>query len=146
LWQRGKAYPQELRERVFRHADAGMPVGAIARTLLVSVSYVSKVLGRRETTGETAARAQRCHLVPRLHEHEARIRERVKAKPDDTLSALCAWLAEEHTLTVSLPLMVKTMAKLNLTRKKRRCTRPNRTARMWLQSVPPGRPRSPGLT
>jgi transposase len=146
LSQRGKAYPQELRERVFRHADAGMPVGAIARTLLVSVSYVSKVLGRRKTTGETAARAQCCHLVPRLHGHEARIRARVQARPGDTLTMLCAWLAAEHKLTVSLPLMVKTMAKLNLTHKKRRCTRPNRTARTWLQSVRRGGPRSPAST
>ena len=69
LWQRGKAYPPELRERVFILADTGLTVGAIARTLLVSVSYVSKVLSRREKTGETAARAQRCHLVPRLHDH-----------------------------------------------------------------------------
>ena len=50
LWQRGKTYPPELRERVFILADAGLRVGAIARTLLVSVSYVSKVLSRREKT------------------------------------------------------------------------------------------------
>jgi transposase len=118
LWQRGKVYPQELRERVFTYADAGMPVGAIARTLLVSVSYVSKVLGRREKTGETAARPQHCHLVPRLHAHEACIKERVQAKPDSTLAELCAWLEEEHKLKASLPLMVKTLSKLNLTLKK----------------------------
>jgi 'Paired box' domain len=58
LWRRGKAYPPELRERIFIQADAGLTVGAIARTLLVSVSYVSKVLSRREKTGETAARGR----------------------------------------------------------------------------------------
>lgn len=146
LWQRGKAYPQELRERVFACADSGMPVGAIARTLLVSVSYVSKALSRREKTGETAARAQRCHLVPRLHEHAGRIKERVQARPDSTLAELCAWLEQEHKLKASLPLMVKTMAKLNLTLKKRRCTPPSRTGRMWHASARPGGRRSPCLT
>jgi hypothetical protein len=34
------------------------------------------------------------------------------------LAELCAWLEEEHKLKASLPLMVKTMAKLNLTLKK----------------------------
>ena len=59
LWQRGKSYSQDLRERVFAAADDGEPVGRIATLLRVSVSYVSKVLSRRQLTGETTARAQR---------------------------------------------------------------------------------------
>ena len=43
LWQRGKAYSQDLRARVFAAADDGEPVGRIATLLRVSVSYVSKV-------------------------------------------------------------------------------------------------------
>ena len=65
-WSRGKAYAQDLRDRVFTYADGGQPVGVVARTLLVSVSYVSKVLGRRHSTGETAARPQRCHVPAKL--------------------------------------------------------------------------------
>ena len=145
LWQRGKAYPQELRERVFQHADAGLPVGAIARRLLVSVSYVSKTLSRRKTAGETMTRPQRCHLLPRLQAHMAQIRERVAAKPDCTLVELCGWLKGEHQLTVSLPLMVKTMRRLNLTHKKRPCTRPNRTVKTWPRSARLGGMRSPRL-
>ena len=53
LWQRGKAYSQDLRERVFAAADDGQRVGQIARVLRVSVSYVSKVLTRRRRTGQT---------------------------------------------------------------------------------------------
>lgn len=139
LWERGKSYPQELRERVFVHAEAGLTVGAIARTLLVSVSYVSKALRRRERTGETAARAQCCHLAPRLQDHEALIRERVLAKPDSTLAELCAWLRADHAMAASVALMAKTMGKLGLTLKKRRCMQPNRTGRTWPRSVQPGR-------
>ena len=48
LWTRGKAYPQELRERVLVAYDEGDRVGRIARRFKVSVSYVSKVIGCRE--------------------------------------------------------------------------------------------------
>jgi hypothetical protein len=55
LWQRGKAYSQDLRGRVLAAADDGEPVGRIASLLRMSVSYVSKVLSRRQRTGQTTA-------------------------------------------------------------------------------------------
>jgi transposase len=59
LYQRSKAYSQDLRERVFAASDEGDRVGEVADLLRVSVSYVSKVLTRRRTTGETTARVER---------------------------------------------------------------------------------------
>ena len=44
LFRRGVAYCQDLRERVFAIADGGAGVNQTARLLMVSVSYVSKVL------------------------------------------------------------------------------------------------------
>ena len=58
-WRRGQAYSQDLRSRVLASADEGDRVGAIAAQLRVSVSYVSKVLTRRERTGIATARPQR---------------------------------------------------------------------------------------
>ena len=66
VWTLGKAYSQDLRERVFTLSDEGSAVGHIAKRLRVSVSYVSKVLGRRRTTGEITARPQRCHVPLKL--------------------------------------------------------------------------------
>ena len=43
----GKPYSQDLRERVIATVDSGTRVCAAARLFLVSVSYVSKVVGRR---------------------------------------------------------------------------------------------------
>ena len=54
-WQRGKAYSQDLRDRVLAAADEGERVGHIAAMLRVSVSYVSKVLSRRRLTGQDYA-------------------------------------------------------------------------------------------
>ena len=64
--QRGKAYSQDLRERVFAASDDGSRVGEVAAVLRVSVAYVSKALTRRRTTGETTARPQRRDRSPRL--------------------------------------------------------------------------------
>ncbi len=61
LYQRGKAYSQDLRERVFAASDDGERVGEVAELLRVSVAYVSKALTRRRTTGETTARSRRGH-------------------------------------------------------------------------------------
>ena len=56
LFRRGKAYSQDLRERVFALADAGDAVGEIAEALCVSISYVSKALSRRRETGDKSRR------------------------------------------------------------------------------------------
>ena len=66
LYQRGKAYSQDLRERVFAASDDGERVGEVAELLRVSVAYVSKALTRRRTTGETTVRLGRGHKLPKL--------------------------------------------------------------------------------
>jgi transposase len=51
-WRRGRAYSQDLRDRVFAAADDGAQVGEAAEMLQVSVSYVSKVLERGGRRGK----------------------------------------------------------------------------------------------
>ena len=118
LWQRGKAYSQDLRMRVLAEADDGARVGEIATALRVSVSYVSKVLSRRNTTGETAARPQRCQLTPKLAELHDSIRAAVAARPDATCAELRRWLLETHKVSASEGLMHKTLVRLGLMLKK----------------------------
>ena len=118
LWQRGKPYSQDLRERVFAAADEGEPVGRIATMLRVSVSYVSKVLSRCRLTGQTEARPQRCHVVPKLSGLLPAIEAQVSHRPDATIAELRAWLLETHKVSASTGLMNKTLAALDLTLKK----------------------------
>lgn len=138
LWKRGSAYPQELRERVMLAADEGGRVNQIARRFKVSVSYVSKVLGRREKTGETSARPQVNHVPAKLAPHEAALRAKVAAEPDLTLAELQAWLAKDHRVSISVRVLWKTLRRLNITRKKSSSTRPSRTGRMLPSSAPRG--------
>jgi transposase len=129
LFQRGKAYSQDLRERVFAASDEGDTVGRIAERLRVSGSYVSKVLGRRRLTGVTTAMPQRCHVAPKLAFFHDAIRAEVAARPDVTIAELVDWVLVTHTLSVSVGAMWGTLSRLGLRLKKSRSWRPNRTDR-----------------
>ena len=138
LWQRGKAYSQDLRARVLAAADDGEPVGRIATLLRVSVSYVSKVLSRRQRTGQTTALPQRGHLPRRLAALHGAIEAQVTARPDATIAELRTWLSETHKVSASTGLMWKTLATLDLTFKKSRSMLPSRTVRMLPKRAPNG--------
>jgi transposase len=137
-WLPGRAYHQDLRERVFQVADAGTSVSGVAKVLQVSVSYVSKVLGRRRRTGETTARPQRGHVPAKLAAHHDAIRARVSAVPDATLAELRSWLRETHQIAASTTLLWETLRKLNLTLKKRPYMPRNRRDRMLPRRGPHG--------
>jgi transposase len=130
LWHRGKPYSQDLRERVFAAADDGEPVGRIATSLRVSISYVSKVLSRRKLTGQREARPQRCHVVPKLSALHPAIEAQVASRPDATIGELRAWLLETHKISASTGLINKTLAALDLTFKKSQFMLPSKRVRM----------------
>jgi transposase len=125
-----KPYSQDLRERVLATVDAGTRVCAAARVFLVSVSYVSKVVGRQRTTGETTAYTGRAGRKPKLAPHDEAIRGHVAAFPDATLEELQAWLAEERKIKVSIGCLWNRLKFLKLTLKKSRSERPSRIGLM----------------
>jgi transposase len=125
----GRPYSQDLRERVIATIDSGTRVCAAARLFLVSVSYVSKVVDRRRTTGETTARLGRAGRKPKLAPHDEAIRARVAAYPDATLEELQGWLADECKIIVSIGCLWNRLKFLKLALKKSRSERPSRTGR-----------------
>jgi transposase len=137
-WRRGRAYSQDLRDRVFAAADDGAQVGEAAEMLQVSVSYVSKVLERRRTTGETSARPQGGHVVPKLARLYEAIRSHVTGRPDATIEELRAWLLATYQVSASAGLIWHTLASLGLTHKKSRSGQPNRIVPMLSRRVPNG--------
>jgi transposase len=64
----------DLRERVMAAVDSGTGVYAAASIFQVSVSYIYKVLGRRERTGETSARPWAGGSKPKLAAHDEALR------------------------------------------------------------------------
>ena len=119
-WKSGQSYSTDLRSRVLAAIDGGSPAKATARLFQVSVSYVYKALGRRSSTGETEARAQRNRQTLKLVDHHAAIAVEVALRPDATLDELRTWLLATHQVTASRGLMHKTLARLGLTLKKSR--------------------------
>ena len=117
LYQRGVAYSQDRRERVFAASDDGDRVGEVAELLRVSVSYVSKALTRRRTTGETTVRAGRGHKPPKLAPFYAAIRAYVAERGDTTIETLWAWLLATHQVSASVGLVWHTLKLLGLTLK-----------------------------
>src|ERR1700744_4098527 len=118
LYQRGKAYSQDLRERVFAASDEGERVGEVAELLRVSVAYVSKALTRRRTTGETTARSRRGHKPPNQSPPYAAIRQHVGERGDTTIEELRAWLLATHQVAASVGLIWHTLKLLGLSLKK----------------------------
>ena len=114
-YQQGKAYSQDLRERVFMASDEGERVGEIAELLRVSVSYVSKALKRRRTTGETTVRSGR--KPPKLAPCYPAIRAYVAERADTTIETLRAWLLATHQVSASVGLIWYTLKLLGLTLK-----------------------------
>ena len=135
LYQRGKAYSQDLRERVFAASDDGEQVGEVAELLRVSVSHVSKALKRRRTTGETTVRAGRGHKPPKLAPFYTVIRAYVAERGDTTIEALRAWLLATHQVSASIGLIWHTLKLLGLRLKKSRSGRPSRIGRTSLRHV-----------
>jgi transposase len=129
LYQRGKAYSQDLRERVFATSDDGERVGEIAELLRVSVAYVSKALTRRRTTGETTVRAQHGHKLPKLAPFYAAIRTYVAERGDTTIAELRTWLLATHQVAASVGLIWHTLKLLGLSLKKSRSGPPSRIDR-----------------
>jgi transposase len=129
LWERGRAYSQDLRERVFAASDDGERVGEVAELLRVSVSYVSKALTRRRRTGETTVRSHRGCKPPKLVPFYATIREHVAERGDTTIEELRAWLLATHQVAASVGLIWHTLKLLGLTLKKSRCGLPSKIGR-----------------
>ncbi|MGC1411508.1 MAG: hypothetical protein WA864_21480 [Acetobacteraceae bacterium] len=116
LYQRGRAYSQDLRERVFAASDDGERVGEVAELLRVSVAYVSKALTRRRTTVRrlrARSMATSCRSWRRSTQRSAAY---VAERGDTTITELRTWLLATHQVAASVGLIWHTMKLLGYTR------------------------------
>jgi transposase len=116
----GRAYSQDLRERVIAAVDGGTGAYSAAPLFRVSVSYIYKALIRRRTTGETSARPSGGGPKPKLAAHDDALRARIAAEPDITLAELQAWLLGERQIKVSIGCLWNRLQFLELPLKKSR--------------------------
>ena len=130
------AYSMDLRLRVLRDADAGLPSDELAEKYSVSRAWVDRLKQRRRETGEVAPRNQTRWRPRILHAQLTELAALIREWPDRTL----AELQEALRTPASLPTLCRTIKRLGFRFKKKRCTRRNTIA---LTSAAPARSGAP---
>jgi transposase len=133
-------YSQDLRDRVLAAYDRGMETQQIAEVFTVSKAWARRLKQRRRETGETAPRPMGGATVIKID--RARLAELVRAQPDATLEEL----RERLSVRCALSAVSMALKALGLSFKKRRCTRPSRTAPTSRSAVRNGAAANPTST
>lgn len=133
-------YSQDLRDRVLRAYDRGMPTKQIAETFNVSRSWARRVKQRRSETGETTHRPMGGPGITIVDREQ--LAALVRDHPDATLAELRDWLGVKCALST----LCKALKKMGLTFKKKRSTRRSKTVRTSRGSAGSGRKLNPKST
>ena len=113
-------YSMDLRSRVLRDADAGLPSKDIAVKYAVSRAWVDRVKQRRRETGELAPRKQTTFRGRSLSPtEEARLVALITVQPDATL----AELRDAVPTRAALSTLWRAIGRRGLTLKKNRSRR-----------------------
>ena len=114
-----KAYSQDLRERIVRAVERGMPKAEAARVYQVGLTTVKRYLvqWRREHHLRHQVSPGRPARIPAAH--YPILEAQLRATPDATLAEHCAAWAASHGVRISPSAMQRTLARLNWPLKKR---------------------------
>jgi transposase len=142
-----KPYSLDLRQKILRAYDQRFgSQRALAALFGVSQAFVEKLLHRRRTTGQIAARPHAGGRQPRCDTAAlAVVRQLVLEQPDATLAELCSRLQQRQGLRVSVATMCRLLQRLDLPRKKSRFMPPSvrpRGSSTPAQPIASGSPRS----
>jgi transposase len=119
-----KAYSLDLREKVVKRYEAGgVSQRELARQFSVSLFFVEKVL-KLSRGGQSLAPRRSGGSPPRKFNSAMClfVRERLERQNDLTLRELCERVEEQFKVEVSPAVMCRTLARMNLRRKKRLST------------------------
>src|SRR6266571_5926291 len=120
-----KAYSADLRERVLRAVDQGIPRREIVRVLGVSLATIGRYLKQRRETGHVRPKAIPGRPSKKIRPLQAGMQEQLSAYPDATLAQHCQYWEQSTGMQVSRWSMSRAINKLNWTRKKRHSGRRN---------------------
>lgn len=139
-WRLGKAYAQDLRDRVLQATGL---LREVAERFGVSPSYVSRVRWRSKRLGQLSAGAQCNHVPLRLGALKEPLLAQVSLAPEQTLVELCQWVQGTHGMTVGPTTMGKTLHRFGLTLKKRPSMPVSSSAPMSSRRGPRGKQNNP---
>lgn len=124
-----KAYSIDLRQKIIDAYNSKDSFRNIAKRFSVSRSFVQKLVSRYRDTGRVSARPHGGGQQSKLQSEQIeRLRQIVIENSDATLSELSDVLESKTKIRISRSTMDRLLQKLQLTRKKKRFMRTNRTA------------------
>jgi transposase len=143
-----KAYSLDLRQKIldaYRNSEGS--IRELATRFKVSFRFVWGLINRFRHTGSYAPKPRGGNNPPRIPATEhATLRRLVATHADATLAELCDLFAQATQIRLSTSSMHRTLAKLKLTRNKRRFMRRNKNAPRSSSNVTStGKPSSPSL-
>ena len=114
-----KAYSPDLRGRIVRAVERGMPRSQAARTFAVSLATVKNYVRQWHQTGSLAAKPipGRPRGIPRAQ--DPALVARLRATPDATLAELVAAWEAAPRVAVSVATMSRAIRRVRWARKKR---------------------------
>ena len=115
-----KAYSQDVRERVLRAVDQGIPRSEIVRVLGVSRATIGRYLKQRRETGHMQPKAIPGRPSQKVKPLQAGLQSQLEAFPDATLEQHCQYWEQKQGMQVSRWSMSRAIKGLNWTQKKRR--------------------------
>lgn len=117
-----RAYSLDLRQKVVAAVERGdSTIDEVATTFSVGQTFVKKMLRQHRATGDLSARPHGGGHVPRLSpKHLAALRAEISRRPDKTVAGLREHLEAHAGVAVSAPTVSRALAKLGLSRKKKR--------------------------
>ncbi len=120
-----KAYSQDLRERVLRAADQGMPHQEIVRVLGVSLATIGRYLKQRRDTGQVRAKAIPGRPAKKMQALQAGLDAQLRVFPDATLEQHAHYWQQSQGIRVSRWSVGRAIKRMGWTRKKKRWEPPN---------------------
>ena len=96
-----KAYSQDLRERVLRAVDQGIPRSEIVRVLGVSLATIGRYLKRRREKGHVRPKAIPGRPSKKIKPLQAGLQAQLEAFPDATLAQHCQYWQQTQRMQVS---------------------------------------------
>jgi transposase len=107
-----KAYSQDLRQRVLRAIDQGMPRAEVVKTFDVSLATLKRYLKQRRETGEVRAKPIPGRPAKKGSALDAGLKEQLQTHPDATLQEHCQRWEASHGAQVSSATMSRAMHRL----------------------------------
>jgi transposase len=114
-----RAYSYDLRQRILRAADQGMPRAEISKTFAVSRSTIKRYLKLKRETGDVKPKAIPGRPSKKGADLHAGLLLQLEAHPDVTLVEHCQLWEATHGIQISSATMSRAITRLNWTSKKK---------------------------